>query len=120
MDVEFEFVGCRSYGESTTTSGTVEFTKDIGMPLRDRDVLVVEDIVDTGLTTSFVLDHVRSHSPASARLVALLDKEGRRIREVTPDFCGFNIANEFVVGYGLDLGERYRNLPDIRTMRQES
>ena len=116
IPVEFEFVGCRSYGEQTTSSGNVEFTKDVGMPLRGRDVLIVEDIVDTGLTTSFVLDYVRSHGPTSAKLVALLDKEGRRLRDVKPDFFGFNIGNEFVVGYGLDFAERYRNLPEIRVM----
>ena len=117
IPVEFEFVACRSYGADTKSSGTVELTKDVGMSLTGRHVLVVEDIVDTGLTTSFVLEHMRSHGPESVKLVALLDKEGRRLREVDADFRGFNIPNEFVVGYGLDLGESYRNLRDIRVMR---
>lgn len=120
VPVEFEFVACRSYGADTKSSGTVELSKDVGMSLKGRDVLVVEDIVDTGLTTSFVMEHMRNHEPASVKLVALLDKEGRRLREVNADFFGFRIPNEFVVGYGLDLGEAYRNLRDIRVMRPVS
>jgi hypoxanthine phosphoribosyltransferase len=116
IPVEFEFIAVRSYGASTTTSGNVELTKDVGTSLEGRDVLVVEDIVDTGLTTSFVVDHLRSQLPASVRLAALLNKQERRVRDITPDFCGFEIPDKFVVGYGLDLGEAYRNLPDIRVI----
>jgi hypoxanthine phosphoribosyltransferase len=116
IPVEFEFIACRSYGASTTTSGNVELTKDVGRSLEGRDVLVVEDIVDTGLTTSFVMDHLRSQKPASVRLAALLNKQERRVRDITPDFCGFEIPDKFVVGYGLDLAEAYRNLRDIRVI----
>jgi hypoxanthine phosphoribosyltransferase len=120
VPVEFEFIACRSYGASTTTSGNVELTKDVGTSLEGRDVLVVEDIVDTGLTTTFVMEHLRSQGPASVRLATLLDKKERRIRDITPDFCGFEIPDKFVVGYGLDLGEAYRNLRDIRVMRESA
>ncbi len=118
-DVEFEFIAVRSYGDSTRSSGSVELVKDVSMQLRDRDVLMVEDIIDTGHTTSYLFEHIARHQPRSLKLVALLNKPSRREREVTIDFCGFDIPNEFVVGYGLDLGERYRNLPDVRLMRPD-
>jgi hypoxanthine phosphoribosyltransferase len=113
IPVELEFVACRSYGEGASSSGTVELIKDVSMSLRDRDVLMVEDIIDTGLTTSFLRDHLASHAPRSLRLVTLLEKRAPRRRAVTADFRGFEIPDRFVVGYGLDLGERYRNLADI-------
>lgn len=118
IPVEFEFIGCRSYGAATTTSGSVELTKDIATSLEGRDVLVVEDIVDTGLTTSFVMEHLHSQQPGSVRLAALLNKQARRVRELTPDFCGFEIPDKFVVGYGLDLSEGYRNLRDIHVIHE--
>ena len=120
IPLEFEFIACRSYGTATKTSGSVELTKDVGTSLEGRDVLVVEDIVDTGLTTSFVMEHLRSQQPASVRLAALLNKQERRVREITPDFCGFEIPDKFVVGYGLDLAEAYRNLHDIRIIRDDA
>jgi hypoxanthine phosphoribosyltransferase len=113
IPLQYEFVACRSYGDAATTSGTVELVKDVSMTLVDRDVLMVEDIVDTGLTTSFLYRHLASHRPRSLRLVALLDKRGRRQKEVRVDFRGFDIPDTFVVGYGLDLAESYRNLHDI-------
>ena len=116
--VAFEFIACRSYGDGTTSSGSVELVKDVSMQLRDRDVLLVEDIIDTGLTTAFLYEHIAAHQPRSLRLASLLDKEGRRQREVQADFVGFPIPDEFVVGYGLDLGERYRNLSDVRVMEK--
>lgn len=114
--VVFEFIAVRSYGDNTFSSGSVELVKDVSLKLANRDVLMVEDIIDTGHTTAFLRDHFASHRPRSLRLVSLLDKAERREREVTVDFCGFAIPNEFVVGYGLDLAERYRNLPDVRLM----
>ncbi len=113
VPVELEFVACRSYGSATRSSGTVELVKDVSMPLRDRDVLMVEDIIDTGLTTSFLRDHLAVHRPRSLRLAALLVKRRERLREVSVDFSGFPIDDRFVVGYGLDLDERFRNLPDV-------
>jgi hypoxanthine phosphoribosyltransferase len=113
IPVVIDFIAVRSY-QGTRSMGTVELVKDVGMSLNDRDVLVVEDIIDSGLTTSFLLDHISSHRPRSLRLVALLDKQVERLREVHVDFTGFRIADRFVVGYGLDVDERWRNLPDVR------
>ena len=116
IDVEIDFIAVRSY-QGTESAGTVELVKDVGINLRGRDVLVVEDIIDTGLTTSFLLDHLAAHRPRTLRLVALLDKEAPRRRQVRVDFTGFRIPDRFVVGYGLDVDERWRNLPDVHTMR---
>jgi hypoxanthine phosphoribosyltransferase len=114
VPVEYEFIAVRSYGHDTKSSGQVELVKDVGIQLRDRDVLMVEDIIDTGLTTHFLYEHIERHRPRSLRLVALLNKGAQRQRDVRIDFSGFEIPDRFVVGYGLDLAERYRNLPDIR------
>ena len=115
--VEVDFVAVRSYaGEDTT--GTVELVKDVGTALRGRDVLIVEDVVDTGLTTSFLLEHVRAHQPRRLRLLTLLDKPGRRRREVRIDFRGATLGDEFVVGYGLDVDERWRELPDVHVLQR--
>ena len=116
IPVELDFVACRSYGDGATSSGTVQLIKDVSMSLRDRDVLMVEDIIDTGMTTSFLRDHLATHRPRSLRLVALLDKLGRRQRPVEVNFRGFEIPDRFVVGYGLDLAERHRNLPDVHVI----
>jgi len=116
IPVELEFVACRSYGDATTSSGTVELVKDVSMTLRDRDVLMVEDIIDTGLTTSFLRKHLATHHPRSLRLVSLLDKRSHRMREVQIDFRGFDIPDHFVVGYGLDVAQRLRNLRDIHVV----
>jgi hypoxanthine phosphoribosyltransferase len=116
VPVEVEFVACRSYGGATRSSGTVELVKDVSMPLRDRDVLMVEDIIDSGLTTSFLRDHVEAHRPRSLRLASLLVKRRQRLRAVSIDFSGFDIDDRFVVGYGLDLDERFRNLPDVHAL----
>ena len=114
VPVVYEFIAVRSYGAETKSSGQVELVKDVGMQLLDRDVLMVEDIIDTGLTTHFLYEHIQRHKPRSLRLVALLNKDAQRQRDVRIDFSGFDIPNRFVVGYGLDLAERYRNLPDVR------
>jgi hypoxanthine phosphoribosyltransferase len=114
VPVIIDFIAVRSY-QGTSSSGTVELVKDVGINLHDRDVLVVEDIIDTGLTTSFLLDHLASHRPRSLKLVALLDKQAKRRREVHVDFTGFRIPDRFVIGYGLDVDERWRNLRDVRT-----
>ena len=115
IPVVLDFIAVRSY-QGTHSAGTVELVKDVGIPLRDRDVLLIEDIIDTGLTTSFLLDHVAHHHPRSLKLVALLSKQARRRREVHVDFTGFRIPDRFVVGYGLDVDERWRNLRDVRTL----
>jgi len=115
LPVLIDFIAVRSY-QGTQSGGSVELVKDVGINLHGRDVLVVEDIIDTGLTTSFLLDHLASHRPRSLRLVALLDKQAHRLRQVSVDFRGFTIPDRFVVGYGLDVDERWRNLPDVRTV----
>ena len=116
VPVELEFVACRSYGDATTSSGSVELVKDVSMTLQDRDVLMVEDIIDTGMTTAFLRKHLATHHPRSLRLVSLLDKRSRRIRDVEINFRGFDIPDRFVVGYGLDLAQRLRNLRDIHVV----
>ncbi len=112
-----EFMAISSYGSSTRTSGEVRIMKDLDVPIEGRHILVVEDIVDTGLTLSYLLANLESRGAASVKLAALLDKHDRRQREVKIDYLGFPIPDEFVVGYGLDFAERYRNLPFIAVLK---
>jgi hypoxanthine phosphoribosyltransferase len=112
-----EFMAISSYGASMRTSGEVRIMKDLDVPIEGRDILVVEDIVDTGLTLSYLLANLKSRGARSVKLVALLDKFERREREVTIDYLGFKIPDAFVVGYGLDFAERYRNLPFIAVLK---
>jgi hypoxanthine phosphoribosyltransferase len=116
IPLEIDAIAVRSYGAGTQSSGTVQLLKDVTTPLGGRHVLMVEDVIDTGLTTAFLHEHVARHRPASLRLVSLLDKPGRRRREVRIDFRGFVLPDEFVVGYGLDLDERFRNLPGVHAL----
>ncbi len=118
IPVELEFIAVRSY-EGTQSTGSVELVKDVSMPLRGRDVLMVEDIVDTGTTIAFLHEHIRRHAPRSVRLASLLNKESRREKSVTVDYIGFDIPDRFVIGYGLDYDGIYRNLPDIRVLDGE-
>src|SRR5438445_6985366 len=117
MPVAIEFMAISSYGSAMRTSGEVRIVKDLDVPIEGRDILVVEDIVDTGLTLSYLLANLKSRGAASVKLVALLDKFERREREVPNDYLGFQIPDQFVVGYGLDFAERYRNLPFIAVVR---
>ena len=112
-----EFIAISSYGSSTRTSGEVRILKDLDVPIENRDIVVVEDIVDTGLTLSYLLANLKSRGAVSVKLVALLDKHERREREVPIDYLGFEIPDHFVVGYGLDFAERYRNLPFIAVLK---
>ena len=112
-----EFMAISSYGSSTRTSGEVRIMKDLDVPIEGRDILVVEDIVDTGLTLSYLLANLQSRGASSVKLAALLDKFERREKEVKIDYLGFKIPDEFVVGYGLDFAERYRNLPFIGVVK---
>ena len=118
--LSLEFMAISSYGSSTRTSGEVRIMKDLDVPIEGRHILVVEDIVDTGLTLSYLLANLESRGAASVRLAALLDKYERREREVKIDYLGFKIPDEFVVGYGLDFAERYRNLPFIAVLKDPS
>jgi hypoxanthine phosphoribosyltransferase len=115
--LSIEFMAISSYGSSTRTSGEVRIMKDLDVPIEGRDILVVEDIVDTGLTLSYLLANLQSRGAASVKLAALLDKFERREKDVKIDYLGFQIPDEFVVGYGLDFAERYRNLPFIAVLR---
>ena len=115
--VGIEFMAISSYGASTRTSGEVRILKDLDVAVEGRDLIVVEDIVDTGLTLSYLLANLKSRGAASVKLVALLDKYERREREVEIDYLGFKIPDHFVVGYGLDYAERYRNLPFIAVLK---
>ncbi|TMF09397.1 MAG: hypoxanthine phosphoribosyltransferase [Chloroflexi bacterium] len=105
-----------SYGAGTQSSGHVQLLKDLTMDVAGRDVLMVEDIIDTGLTTSFLFDHVQRHGPKSLKLCVLLNKEERRITPVPITYKGFDIPNHFVVGYGLDYDELYRNLTAVHIL----
>jgi len=119
IPVEVDFMAVASYGSQTDSSGVVRILKDLASPIEGRDVLVVEDILDTGRTLAFVLEHLRSQRPDSLRLCTLLDKPARRIVPITIDYRGFEIPDKFVVGYGLDYAERYRNLPFIGVLKPE-
>lgn len=113
LPVTLDFMSVSSYGSSTKSSGVVKIVKDLDEPLKDKNVIVVEDIVDSGRTLSYLLEMLRDRHPASLRLCTLLDKPERRVVDVDVDYTGFNIPDEFVVGYGLDYDQRYRNLPYI-------
>lgn len=113
LPLRLEFLGVASYGSGTTSSGEVRITSDTGTPLHDRDVLVVEDIVDTGLTLRFLLQALAARGCRSVRTCALLDKPSRRVEPVTVDYTGFVVEDCFLVGYGLDLDEQWRNLPFV-------
>ena len=115
--LSIEFMAISSYGSSTRTSGEVRIMKDLDVPIEGRHILVVEDIVDTGLTLSYLMANLASRGAASVKLAALLDKAERRERPVEIDYLGFQIPDHFVVGYGLDFAERYRNLPFIAVLK---
>jgi hypoxanthine phosphoribosyltransferase len=117
LPLQFDFMAVSSYGAATKTSGVVRILKDLDHDLKDLDVLVVEDIVDSGLTLKYLLKNLAGRKPASLEVAALLRKEGIQQVELDVRYVGFDIPNEFVVGYGLDFAERYRNLPYIGTLR---
>jgi hypoxanthine phosphoribosyltransferase len=116
LPLQFDFMAVSSYGAATKTSGVVRILKDLDHDLRDREVLVVEDIVDSGLTLKYLLKNLAGRKPASLEVAALLRKEGIQQVELDIRYVGFDIPNEFVVGYGLDFAEKYRNLPFIGTL----
>jgi hypoxanthine phosphoribosyltransferase len=118
LPMEIDFLGVRSYGDSTQTSGVVQITSDLTRSIEGKDVLLVEDIVDTGLTLRFLLDNLATRAPRSLRLCALLHKPARARVQVPLDYLGFSIDNVFVVGYGLDHAQRHRNLPYVGVLSQ--
>ncbi len=113
LPLEIEFMATSSYGASTVSSGEVKLVKDLDRSILGRDVLLVEDIVDTGMTLNYLKKTLTSRGAASLRIVTLLDKPSRRVAPLTVDYTCFEIPDAFVVGYGLDYNERYRNLPDV-------
>lgn len=113
VPVSLDFMSVSSYGGDTKSSGVVRIVKDLDEPLKDKHVIVIEDIVDSGRTLSYLLDMLQSRGPADVKLCTLLDKPDRRVVDVKVDYTGFEIPDEFVVGYGLDYDQRYRNLPYI-------
>lgn len=113
VPVTMDFMSVSSYGADTKSSGVVRLVKDLDEPLEGKDVLVIEDIIDSGRTLSYLLENLGSRKPASLRLCTLLDKPDRRVKDVKVDYTGFEIPDEFVVGYGLDYAQNYRNLPYI-------
>lgn len=120
LAVTFDFIDVSSYGQSTTSSGNIRIIKDLEENIENRHVLLVEDIIDTGLTLKHVKEMLKTRKPASIKIVTLLDKPDRRLKkEIDVNFNGFEIPDEFVVGYGLDFAEKYRNLPFIGILKEE-
>jgi hypoxanthine phosphoribosyltransferase len=115
--ISIDFIATSSYGSNDVTSGVVRILKDLDRPIDDRHVLLVEDIVDSGLTLSYLVRMLRARHPASIRIAALLDKPSRRKTPLQADYIGFSIDDLFVVGYGLDFDQRYRNLPMIGVLK---
>ena len=113
VPVSLDFMSVSSYGDDTKSSGVVRIVKDLDEPLEGKDVLIVEDIIDSGRTLSYLMEVLRQRGPKSLKLCTLLDKPERRERDVKVDYVGFEIPDEFVVGYGLDYAQKYRNLPYI-------
>ena len=113
VPVTMDFMSCSSYGSGTVSKGIVKIAKDLDEPIEGRDALIVEDIIDSGRTLSYLIEILKKRNPASLKLCTLLDKPERRVKEVHVDYTCFNIPDEFVVGYGLDYAQRYRNLPFI-------
>ena len=111
--LEVEFIGLSSYGRGSQTSGKIRVVQGLRSAVKGRNILVIEDIIDTGLTVAFLLDYLQKRKPASLKLCVLTDKPSRRRVPVTIDYLGFTVPNKFIVGYGLDWDEKFRNLPDI-------
>lgn len=120
VPVSMDFMSVSSYGDGTTSSGVVKIAKDLDESLEGKDVLVVEDIIDSGRTLSYLLEILKKRNPNSMKLCTLLDKPERRVMDVNVDYVGFNIPDEFVVGYGLDYAQKYRNLPFIGVVEPDA
>ena len=114
VDATFDFVAVSSYGRARVSSGAVKLIKDIDNPIERKHVIIVEDILDTGLTLSYLRGLMLQHKPASLKIATCLDKPDRRLVPIEADYIGFKIPNQFVIGYGMDYAERYRGVPDIR------
>jgi hypoxanthine phosphoribosyltransferase len=119
LTLELDFIRLSSYGTARESSGKVRIDQGVKTPVKGRNVLIVEDIVDTGVTVSFLLDYLKSKQPDSLKVCTLTDKPSRRRVPVPIDYCGFTVPNKFIVGYGLDLNQKFRNLPDIYTLEDQ-
>jgi hypoxanthine phosphoribosyltransferase len=119
LPLEIDFIAVSSYGDSTESSGVVRILMDLERNIRGRHVLIVEDIIDTGRTLSYIIENLRTRGPASIKVCTLLDKPARRELEIPIDYVGFTIPDRFVIGYGLDYGEIYRNLPFVGVLKPE-
>src|SRR5271165_6928330 len=120
LDATFDFIAVSSYGNSKQQSGEVKLMKDVDQSVEGKNIILVEDILDTGLTLTYLRNVLQAHQPKALKTAALLDKVSRRTEPIHGDYVGFEIADEFVVGYGLDFAERYRNLPDICVLESGS
>lgn len=119
IPLELDFMAVSSYGQSTKSSGIVKIVKDLDVSVEGRDVIIVEDIIDSGLTLSYLIDVLERRNARSVTVVALFDKPIRRTVELEPDYTGYTLPNAFVVGYGLDYAEKYRNLPFLGVLKSE-
>jgi hypoxanthine phosphoribosyltransferase len=119
LPLEYDLMAVSSYGASTKSSGTVKIIKDLDASIEGRDIIIVEDIIDTGLTLHYLLENLRSRRPNSLKVSTMLDKPSQRKMQIRPDYNGFEIPNVFVVGYGLDFAGKYRNLPYIGVLKEE-
>lgn len=119
LPLTMDFIGVSSYGDRTESSGVVRMTQDLSAPIEGKDVLIIEDIVDTGLTMKYLLENLQTRRPSSIKVCSFLDKpEGRKV-EVPVDYIAFTIPNHFVIGYGLDYAQRYRNLPYVGILEEK-
>jgi hypoxanthine phosphoribosyltransferase len=119
IPVEIDFMAVSSYGDATESSGVVRILMDLDRNIRGRHVLIVEDIIDTGRTLSYIIENLRTRGPASVKVCTLLNKPARRVLDIPIDYVGFEIPDRFVIGYGLDYGEIYRNLPFVGVLKPE-
>lgn len=119
LPCDLDFMAVSSYGSGTSTTGAVKITKDLSRDIQGRDVIIVEDILDSGVTLSYLKAYLNNRCPASIKICTLLDKPARRIADIQADYKGFTCPDEFVVGYGLDYAEKYRNLPFIGILKPE-
>ena len=119
VPAEIDFMVVSSYGSGVKSSGVVKIVKDLDVPLAGKDILIVEDILDTGITLSKLVPVLKMRNPGSVKICTILSKPSRRMADIEPDYCGFEVPDEFVVGYGLDYDEKYRNLPYVGVLKPE-